>query len=60
MDVTGSGEFNRMCQLDVTMTADQSDGNGAVGVSDVAVVLRNAEGATASSGTTGTTVLLRT
>ena len=55
VDVTGSGEFNRMRQLDVTMTADQSDGNGAVGVSDVAVVLRNAEGATASSGTTGTT-----
>ena len=53
VDVTGSGEFNRMRQLDVTMTADQ--GSGAAGVADVAVVLRNAEGATASSGTTGTT-----
>ena len=54
VDVTGSGDFNRMRQIDVTMTADQSDGNGAVGVSDVAVVLRNSEGATASSGTTDT------
>jgi len=53
VDVTGSGEFNRMRQLDVTMEADQ--GSGAAGVADVAVVLRNAEGATASSGTTDST-----
>lgn len=53
VDVTGSGEFNRMRHLDVTMTADQ--GSGATGVSDVVVVLRNSAGATASSGTTDTT-----
>ena len=52
VEVTGSGAFNRMREVDITMTADENDGNGAQGVSGVNVRLMTTTGDTASSGTT--------
>ena len=54
VEVTGNGAFNRMRTVDVTMTADEGDGNGALGVSGVNVNLVSPSGVTASSAETDT------